>query len=114
MFHREIDNWKSLVTQKVARPTHLANIVRQDPTHLGFYNSSSIGTGGLWLDPSRSGLIIVWHHPLSPEIIAVLISDKNPEGMLTNFDLELSALILHEGTLLEVCPDANMAAPRSG
>ena len=43
-----------------------------------------------------------------------LVLDTNLGGALTNSNLELAALILHEDTLLEVCPDANTAAPRSG
>ena len=62
-FHQEIDDWKTLVAQTVAWTTHLAEIFRREPTHLGFCNTSGIGTGGVWLDPSRSQSIIVWRHP---------------------------------------------------
>ena len=34
--------------------------------------------------------------------------------MLTNSDLSLAALVFHNATLMNVCPDANMAAPHSG
>ena len=43
----------------------------------------------------------------------VLVLDNNPGGALTNSDLEIFALVLHEVTPLEICPEANMAAPRS-
>ena len=56
----------------------------------------------------------MWHHPLPLDIIAALISDKNNGGTLTNSDLELAALVLPKATLLDVCPDATMAAPCSG
>ena len=56
----------------------------------------------------------MWNHPCPPDIITALVSGKTPGGTLTNSDLELSDLVLHEATLLDVCPDANMAAPRSG
>ena len=56
----------------------------------------------------------MWHHPCLPDIIATLVSDTNPGGALTKSDLDLAALIIHEAILLEVCPDANMAVPRSG
>ena len=39
--------------------------------------------------------------------------DGNPEGTLTNSNLELAALVLHEAALLETCPEAKMAAPQS-
>ena len=34
--------------------------------------------------------------------------------MITNSDLKLAALVLHETTLLEAVPKTRMAAPRSG
>ena len=56
----------------------------------------------------------MWRHPWPPNIINSLISDRNSEGTLTNSDLELAALVLHEDTLLETYPEATMAAPQSG
>ena len=55
----------------------------------------------------------MWRHPWPPDIITAIISDRNPEGDLINSNLELDALVLHEATLLEACPEATMAAPRS-
>ena len=54
----------------------------------------------MWLDPSSSGLIIVCRHPWLPDIIVALVSDTNPEGKLTNSNLGLADLLLHESTLM--------------
>ena len=35
-FHREIADWTTLADQTANRPTHLVEIVRREPTHLGF------------------------------------------------------------------------------
>ena len=35
-FHREIADWTTLADQTADRPTHLAEIVRREPTHMGF------------------------------------------------------------------------------
>ena len=43
-----------------------------------------------------------------------LVLDNNTWGALTNSDLKLAALVLHEAALLDVCLDANMAAPFLG
>ena len=51
-FHRDIADWSTLADQTAARPTHLANIVRRGPTHLGFCDVSGLKAGGVWLDPS--------------------------------------------------------------
>ena len=58
-FHREIPNWTTLADQTADRPTHLADIVCREPTHLGFCDASGLGAGGVWLDPSNSGKDLV-------------------------------------------------------
>ena len=55
----------------------------------------------------------MWRHPWPPDIVKALILDRNPEGTLTNSDLDIAALVLHEATLLDTCLEATMAAPRS-
>ena len=67
----------------------------------------------MWLDPSSSILRIVWCHPCLPDIIVALVLNTNPEGNLTNLDLQLSVIILHEVNLLEECPGKIMAVPHS-
>ena len=92
----------------------MAKIVCREPTHLGFCDASGIGTGGVWLDSSRSVPSIVWRHPWLPDTITALLPEKNPRGTIINSGLELATIILHKTTLLDVCPDTNVAAPRSG
>ena len=53
----------------------------------------------------------MWRNPWPPDITKALILDRNPEGTLTNSDLEVDALVLHEATLMDTCPEATMAAP---
>ena len=57
---------------------------------------------------------MMWHHPWPVDIIADLISSMNREGTITNFDLELASLLLHEATLLMAVLEARLAAPFSG
>ena len=97
-----------------ARPAHLAETVRRKPTHLGFCNAPGLGAGGVWLDPSSSGQDLVWRHPWLEEIIANPISSTNRDGKITNSDMELSVLVLHEATILAAFTEARMDNPRSG
>ena len=41
-FHQEIADWTTLADQTADRPTHLAEIVRCEPTHLGFCDASGL------------------------------------------------------------------------
>ena len=68
----------------------------------------------MWLDPYCSGKDLLWRHPWPSDIIADLISSTDMEGEITNSDLELDALILHEATLLVAVPEASLVAPCSG
>ena len=54
-FNHELTDWKALAFQAESRPTHLPEIVRLEPTHLGFCDAPGLGAGGVWLDPSRTG-----------------------------------------------------------
>ena len=113
-FHRELTNWKVLALQAASRLTHLAEIARWEPTHLGFCDASGIGAGGVWLDLARIGQNLVCRLPWPPDSVATLVSLINPQGKITNSDLELAALNLQEATLIKTVPKASMAAPRSG
>ena len=62
-FHQEIADWTTLADQTADRPTHLTEIVRREPTHLGFCDASGLGARGVWLDPSNSGKDLVWRPP---------------------------------------------------
>ena len=57
---------------------------------------------------------MVWRYPWPVDIIAGIVSSMNKEGTITNSDLEIAALVLHEATLLMAVPEARLAAPRSG
>ena len=59
-FHRELADWKALALQAASMPTHLAEIVRREPTHLCFYDTSILGVGGVWLDQDRTGHNLLW------------------------------------------------------
>ena len=103
-----------LADQTADRCTHLADIVRHEPTHLGFCEASGLGAGGIWLVWSHSAKDLVWVHPWPAYIIADLFTLTNREGTITNSDLELAALVVHEATLLAAVPEARLAASRSG
>ena len=92
---------------------HLSNIICREPTHLGLCGALGLGAGGVWPDPYMAGRDLVWRHPWSLDIISDLVSSKNIKGTITNSDLKLVALILHEATLLMEVPTARMAVPRS-
>ena len=99
-FHRNPTNWKVLALQTASRPTHLAEIVRWEPTHIGLCDTSVLGVGGVWLEPTRTGRNLVSQNPWPIDMIKILVYLTNFQGTITNCDLELDALVLQEATLL--------------
>ena len=79
-FYQEIAAWWPLELQTAARPTHLADIVRRKPTHLGFCDALGLGAWGVWLDPSMSSRNLVWCHPWPLDIITELVLSTNLKG----------------------------------
>ena len=59
----KIADWRALADHTAERPTHLDDIVRRKPTHLGFCDISVLGARGVWLDLSRFRNDLVWCHP---------------------------------------------------
>ena len=82
---------------------------------MGFYNASGIGTGGVWLNPTKSGTSIVWHHPWPLDIIdALVFGEKSRGGAIIHYHLDLSTIVIRESIILVAFPEASIAAHCSG
>ena len=67
----------------------------------------------MWINPYRSVQNLVWRHPWSLDVISELVFSTNLKGTITNSNLKLASLVLHEATILDAVPAAHMAAPNS-
>ena len=94
-----ISAFHSLAADLCHRPTHLAEIVPQEPTLLGTTDAAKAGMGGVYYDPQ--GTAYVWRAPFSPDVQARLVSAANLQGDITNSDLE------HAGILTQLAIMAN-------
>jgi hypothetical protein len=54
--------------------------------------------GGFWVDPDNTKNYI-WHHPFPHHICQELQTFDNPDGTITNSDLELAALVVGSDTI---------------
>ena len=86
-----INAFASLVAILCHRPTQLTEIVPQDPTLVGATDAAKQGMGGVYFD--HLGKSYLWRLPFPPDIQANLVSTDNPNGMLTNSDLEHTGLL---------------------
>ena len=68
-------------------------VVHHHPNVLGFYDTSSLGNGGIWVDPDGGGSIFLWHLAWPRDIVEDLVSWSNPWGKIKNYYLELVVLV---------------------
>ena len=92
-----IDTFASLAASLASRPTHLAEIVPQDPSYLGATDAAKPGMGGIYYD--SSGQPYVWRCPFPEDVQNTLVSVDNPSGRITNSDLEHAALLAQVGLI---------------
>ena len=94
-----LDAFCRLATSLCHRPTRLAEIVPQEPTLLGATDAAKPGMGGVYFD--ASGLAYVWRLPFGDLIQRRLVSADNPNGDVTNSDLEHAALLAQVDTMAQ-------------
>ena len=86
-----VNAFASLAASLCHRPTHLAEIVPQEPTLLGATDAAKMGMGGVYFD--STGRSIVWRFPFPQHIQDRLVSTNNMSGTITNSDLEQAGLL---------------------
>ena len=86
-----VDAFASLAASLCHRPTHLAEIVPQEPTLLGATDAAKMGMGGVYFD--ADGNSFLWRQPFPQEVSSRLVSTDNPKGTVTNSDLEQAGLL---------------------
>jgi hypothetical protein len=93
----QLDNFKHLARDLGARPTQLSEIVPDLPAALGASNAAKLGMGGVWLAATTCSHLqsILWQAPFPPDMQSALVSTSDPQGAITNSDLELAGAIAH-------------------
>jgi hypothetical protein len=107
--HDQLADFEFLTRSLSERPTRIAEIVPTEPTHVGACDAALTGMGGVWIPPSRSlpssGGVppppLVWREPFPQCIQDDLVSFANPNGSITNSDLELAGILCHQDVLAE-------------
>jgi hypothetical protein len=118
-FHNALDNFCWLHYDLQSRPTCLYELVPVAPTVVGTHDASGAGAGGVWLPCSHTTLRAVpfqvvnsahnlvtvtrttpvpavWRTQFPKPISQDLVSFRNPQGSITNSDLELAVGIIND------------------
>ena len=73
------------------RPTHLAELIPQEPSFLGTTDAAKPGMGGVYFDSNETPYL--WRFPMPELVKERWIAADNPEGTITNSDLEHAAAL---------------------
>ena len=89
----------AVIKDLAKRPTHVCELVQQPLDYVGFCDASAFGAGGVWFGAGKTLQPVVWRIEWPDDIRREIVSEANPKGRLTNSDLELAGVVLHEAAL---------------
>jgi hypothetical protein len=101
----------ALVKDLARRPTHVSELTQKDLDYMGCCDASAYGAGGVWFGVEKRLHPVVWRVEWPTDIQEQVVSEANPNGRLTNSDLEMAGVLLHELVLeATIGQDAMQAA----
>ena len=100
--HGALEDFRWMLKDIESRPTRIAELVPLLPSAEGHHDASGLGAGGVWFPSehlvAREGFEskpIVWRIKWPQYIIDRLVTSENPDGTISNSDLELAGGLLH-------------------
>ena len=100
--HSALEDFRWLLRDLQRRPTRIAEVVPLLASAEGHHDASGKGAGGVWfpakhLAPRRGykNQPILWRLKWPQHIIDQLVTSTNPNGTISNSDLELAGGLLH-------------------
>ena len=102
----------NVIQNLASRPTHVNELVQQLLNYAGYCDASAFGASGVWFGANMASAPSVWRVQWPSDITNDVVSDANPNGRLTNSDLELAAVVLQEA-VLEACLGPSIAGTQA-
>jgi hypothetical protein len=90
----------SLICILGSHPTHVWEILIDMPCYVGYHDAMAEGAGGVCFSLGHQMPPVVWRLAFLPDIAQDVVSLTNPDGSITNSNLELAAEVLVIGVLL--------------
>ena len=98
---------RTFLRETVSSPTKCRNLVTGWPDFVGITDASGHGLGGVIIGERRAVAPIVFRLQWPPDISDNIVSDSNPDGTITNSDLELAGLLMLWLVMEDVCEVEN-------
>ena len=96
---------RTLLRESVAEPTRCKELVQGWPDYIGVKDASKHGVGGIIVGESKACIPTVFRLEWPADIKADLVSEQNPNGRITNSDLELAGMVILWLIMEAVCSD---------
>jgi hypothetical protein len=98
-----VEGCRTLLRESTKEPTRCQQLVTGWPDYIGFVDASGHGAGGVVIGELSPCVptIFPWQWP--PDVTEDIKTTTNPEGRITNSDLEMAGLVLLWLTMEEVC-----------
>ena len=100
MVHDFLDDFRWIADDLAHRPTRIYEVIPSNPRVVGATDASGLGMGGVFFVPLEEGTSAeplyesyLWRYQYADDIRTHLVSFTNPDGSITNSDLELTATI---------------------
>ena len=100
---------RTLLRESIATPTHCKSLVAGWPDYVGITDASSHGAGGIIIGENLAVAPTVFRVQWPTDITRDVVSDDNPNGRITNSDLEMAGLLLLWVAMEAVCPNLHHA-----
>ena len=97
--HDELDDWRWLTRDIHSRPTSWDELVEKIPAYVGSHDAARYGMGGVWFGNNTTDQPTLWRQAFPPEITTSLVTYENPQGTISNSDLELAGHVAHNDVL---------------
>ena len=104
---QELDGWRALLNSAMAEPTKCTELVTGHPDIIGIVDASKEGVGGVVVGENMAIVPVVFRLEWPQEVRALVISDANPNGKITNSDLECAGGLLLWLVIEQVVPCLN-------
>jgi hypothetical protein len=95
-----LDDLRHLAQTLSQRPTHISEVMPQQPRSIGACDAAASGMGGVHFVPTQDGIIsLLRRAKFDASVTARLVTFRNRKGDITNSDLELATSVVHADVL---------------
>ena len=98
---------RTFLRETISTPTKCKNLVTGWPDYVGITDASGHGLGGVIIGENKQVPPVVFRFQWPTDISASIVSDDNPDGTITNSDLEMAGLLMLWLVMEEVCEVEN-------